>query len=94
MAEQTVEKNCTVRNKMGVHARPAALIVQTANRYPCDVTLIKDGQPVNGKSIMGVLMLAAPMGTTVTVRAEGDDAQQCADAIADLFDKGFNEGIG
>jgi len=94
MSEQTVEKNCTVRNKMGVHARPAALIVQTANRYPCDVTLIKDGQPVNGKSIMGVLMLAAPMGTTVTVRAEGDDAQQCADAIADLFDKGFNEGIG
>ena len=49
---------------------------------------------MNGKSIMGVLMLAAPMGTTVTVRAEGDDAQQCADAIADLFDKGFNEGIG
>jgi len=94
MSEQTVEKNCTVRNKMGVHARPAALIVQTANRYPCDVTLIKDGQPVNGKSIMGVLMLAAPMGTTVTVRAEGDEAEQCADAIADLFDKGFNEGIG
>ena len=66
MAEEAVEKSCTVRNKMGVHARPAALIVQTANRFPCDVTLVKDGQPVNGKSIMGVLMLAAPMGTTVT----------------------------
>jgi phosphocarrier protein HPr len=94
MAEETIEKTCLVRNKMGVHARPAALIVQTANRFPCDVTLVKDGQPVNGKSIMGVLMLAAPMGTSVTVRAEGDQAQLCADAIADLFDKGFNEGIG
>ena len=94
MAEETVEKSCTVRNKMGVHARPAAMIVQTANRFPCEVTLEKDGQPVNGKSIMGVLMLAAPMGTTVVVRAEGEQAQQCADAIAELFEKGFNEGIG
>lgn len=94
MADETVEKSCTVRNKMGLHARPAALIVQTANRFPCDVTLEKDGQPVNGKSIMGVLMLAAAMGTTVTVRTEGEQAQQCADAIADLFEKGFNEGIG
>ncbi|HTO96955.1 MAG TPA: HPr family phosphocarrier protein [Myxococcales bacterium] len=92
--EETIEKSCTVRNKMGVHARPAALIVQTANRFPCDVTLVKDGQPVNGKSIMGVLMLAAPMGTTVTVRAEGEQAQQCAEAIAELFEKGFNEGTG
>ena len=75
-------------------ARPAALIVQTANRFPCDVSLVKDGQPVNAKSIMGVLMLAAPMGTTVTVRAEGEQAQECADAIAELFEKGFNEAIG
>ena len=45
MAEETVEKNCTVRNKMGVHARPAALIVQTANKFPCDVTLLKDAFP-------------------------------------------------
>ena len=94
MADETVEKSCTVRNKMGIHARPAAMIVQTANRFPCDVTLEKDGQPVNAKSIMGVLMLAAPMGTSVTVRTEGEQAQQCADAIADLFDKGFNEGVG
>ncbi|HWT85679.1 MAG TPA: HPr family phosphocarrier protein, partial [Myxococcales bacterium] len=66
MAADSVEKICTVRNKMGLHARPAAQIVQAANRFPCDVTLEKDGQPVNGKSIMGVLMLAAAMGTTVT----------------------------
>ena len=94
MADDTIERACTVRNKMGLHARPAALIVQTANKFPCEVTLVKDGQNVNGKSIMGVLMLAAAMGTTVTIRTEGEDAQKCADAIADLFAKGFNEGIG
>ena len=94
MADETIEKECTVRNKMGLHARPAALIVQTANKFPCDVTLVKDGQGVNGKSIMGVLMLAAAMGTTLTVRTEGEQAQPCADAIADLFAKGFNEEMG
>ena len=91
MADDTCEKSCTVRNKMGLHARPAAMIVQTANRYACDVTLEKDGQPVNGKSIMGVLMLAAGQGTVVTVRTLGEQAHQCADAIAELFEKGFNE---
>jgi len=94
MAEDSIEKICTVRNKMGLHARPAAQIVQTANRFPCDVTLEKDGQEVNGKSIMGVLMLAAALGTTVTVRTDGEQARQCADAIGDLFEKGFNEELG
>jgi phosphocarrier protein len=93
MADETIEKECTVRNKMGLHARPAALIVQTANKFPCDVTLMKDGQDVNGKSIMGVLMLAAAQGTTVTVKTEGEQAKQCSDAIAELFEKGFNESL-
>jgi phosphocarrier protein HPr len=93
MPDDTVEKSCTVRNKMGLHARPAALIVQTANKFPCEVTLVKDGQNVNGKSIMGVLMLAAARGTIILVRTEGDEAQACADAISELFDKGFNEQI-
>jgi phosphocarrier protein len=93
MADDTIEKDCTVRNKMGLHARPAALIVQTANKFPCDVTLMKDGQNVNGKSIMGVLMLAAAQGTTVTVKTEGEQAKQCSDAIVELFDKGFNESL-
>ena len=91
MADDSVVKELTVRNKMGLHARPAAMIVQTANKFPCEVQLEKDGQNVNGKSIMGVLMLAAAQGSTVTVRAEGEQAQQAADAIAALFDKGFNE---
>jgi phosphocarrier protein len=94
MASDSIQKDCPVRNKMGIHARPAAQIVAMANKFPCDVTLVKDGQEVNGKSIMGVLMLAAAMGTTVVVKTDGDQAQQCADAIADLFAKGFNEGVG
>jgi len=91
LSDDTIEKECIVRNKMGLHARPAAQVVQTANRYGCDVTLSKDGQDVNGKSIMGVLMLAASQGTSIQVRAEGDDAQACVDAIYALFEKGFNE---
>ena len=91
MADETCERGCTVRNKMGLHARPAAMIGQTANRYPCDVTLEKDGQSINGKSIMGVLMLAAAQGTVITVRTLGEQAKECAQAIADLFEKGFNE---
>lgn len=91
--DELVEKSCMVRNKMGLHARPAALIVQTANKFSCDVKLTKDGQEVNGKSIMGVLMLAAAKGTTVDVKTEGEEAKACAEAIADLFERGFNEAI-
>lgn len=94
MADDRTEKTLTVRNKMGLHARPAALIVQTANKFPCEVTLSKDSQEVNGKSIMGVLMLAAAKGTTVKVKTEGEQAEACAAAIAELFEKGFNEGLG
>lgn len=91
MPDDLVEKNCTVTNKMGLHARPAALIVQTANKFACDVTLLKDGQQVNGKSIMGVLMLAAAKGSTIAVRTEGEQAQECAAALEQLFASGFNE---
>jgi phosphocarrier protein HPr len=91
VADDSVEKSCMVQNKMGLHARPAALIVQTANKFACDVTLLKDGQTVNGKSIMGVLMLAAAKGSTIVVHAEGQSAKDCVQALSDLFDKGFNE---
>jgi phosphocarrier protein len=89
--DESVEKQCLVQNKMGLHARPAALIVQTANRFPCDVTLEKDGQSVNAKSIMGVLMLAASKGSSVLVKADGEKAHDCLQAISELFDRGFNE---
>ncbi len=91
MADDLFEKDCTVRNKMGLHARPAAQVVQTANKFTCEVTLSKDGTDVNAKSIMGVLMLAASQGSSIHVKAEGDEAQACVDAIAALFEKGFNE---
>ena len=92
MPDDTIEKSCTVRNKMGLHARPAALIVQTANKFPCEVTLVKDGQNVNGKSIMGVLMLVASKGTTVILRAKGERAGEAVAAIAALIDDKFGEG--
>jgi len=91
MAAESVEKNCTVRNKMGLHARPAAQIVQAANRFPCDVTLEKDGQTVNGKSIMGVLMLVAAKGTWITVKCNGEDADAALAALAALVRDKFGE---
>ena len=93
MAEERAERTCLVRNKMGLHARPAALIVQTANKFPCDVILLKDGQEVNAKSIMGVLMLAAAKGSEILVRAEGEQASACVEALDQLFLKGFNEAM-
>jgi phosphocarrier protein len=91
VSDDLVEKDCTVRNKMGLHARPAAKLVQAANKFRCEVTLTKDGQDVNAKSIMGVLMLAAAQGTQVHVKAEGENADAAVAAIAALFDKGFDE---
>ena len=91
MADDTVEKTCTVRNKMGLHARPAALIVQTANKFPCEVSLVKDGQSVNGKSIMGVLMLVAAKGSWISVRCTGADAKEAMDALSILVKDKFGE---
>ena len=76
-----VTRELTIINKLGVHARPAALFVKTANRYECDISVEKDGEKVNGKSIMGLMMLAAGPGSKLTVHAEGDDA---AKAVSDL----------
>ena len=87
MAEQTVK----IVNELGLHARAATKLVQLASKYPCELTLTKDGHEVNGKSIMGVLMLVASKGSTVTLRAKGDRAQECVDAIAKLIDDKFGE---
>ncbi len=86
-----VEKKLTIQNKLGLHARPAALLVETASKYESDVHLIKNGFKVNGKSIMGVLMLAAEMGSELTVQAKGSDANEAVEAMADLFNKKFHE---
>lgn len=76
-----IKKEIVVKNKTGLHARPAAMFVQIANKYESDITIIKDDQKVNGKSIMGILMLAAEKGSRVTIVAEGDDAES---AVAEL----------
>jgi len=87
MAERTV----TIGNRNGVHARPAAEIVKTASRFASDVTLVRDDLEVNGKSIMGVMMLAAEYGATVTLRADGPDAEDAVEALATLVASRFGE---
>ena len=89
-----ITKDFTIRNQLGLHARPAAQLTQIAGRYASEVFIAKNGRRVNAKSIMGVMMLAAGPGSTVTVDADGADAQQAIDAIGRLIDGGFGEPIG
>jgi len=86
------EKTLKIQNELGLHARAATKFVQLASKYPCEVTIAKDGNEVNGKSIMGVLMLVASKGSTVTLRAKGDKADECIAALAALIDDKFGEG--
>ena len=85
------EREVTVMNEAGIHARPSSEIVKTAARFAASITLSLDGLDVNGKSIMGVMMLAAPCGSSVKVRADGDDADAAVAALADLFSRKFEE---
>ena len=86
-----VVKKMEIRNKLGVHARAAALLVQTVNRFSAQVTISKDGQTTDGRSIMGVLMLAATQGSTIEVEAAGRDAEQAVKAVEKLVERRFNE---
>lgn len=85
------EKTFTIKNKLGLHARAASLFVQLANKFDSEILVAKNGQEVNGKSIMGILILAAAQGSKITVKAVGDDANTAMDALGDLIDKGFGE---
>ena len=84
-------KEMVVSNKLGVHARPAALFVKTANRFDCDVFVEKDGEVVNGKSIMGMMMLAAGPGSKLHVHAKGEDALQALHELEALMRRKFDE---
>jgi phosphocarrier protein HPr len=84
-------KDVMVANKLGIHARPAAMFVKTANRFACDIFVEKDGERVNGKSIMGLMMLAAGPGSHVTLHAEGADASQALAELETLFKQKFDE---
>jgi phosphocarrier protein HPr len=86
-----VEKTFTVVNSLGLHARPAAMIVQTANRFRSEILFEKEGLQINAKSIMGVLTLAAGRGSTVQVTCEGEDAPAALAALAKVFESGFGE---
>ena len=84
-------RSFTIINRLGLHVRAAAQLVQTANKFSSDVNLIKDDIEVNGKSIMGILLLAAPQGTDIAVTVDGEDEQHAMDVIAELIEDGFGE---
>ncbi len=86
-----VVKKLEIKNKLGLHARAAAQVVQTVNKFGAPVTLAKDGQSANARSIMGVLTLAATQGSKLLVEATGDDAEKVVKALEKLFDNRFNE---
>ena len=86
-----VVKKLEIKNKLGLHARAAALLVQTVNKFAAQVHLSKDGQTADGRSIMGVLTLAATQGSKVHVEAVGEDAEEAVKALEKLFDARFNE---
>lgn len=86
-----VEKIVTVKNRAGIHARPAAIIAQTANKFACEVSLGRDDSVVNAKSIMGVITMAAGYNTVLTLRTEGADESEAAAAIVALFESKFEE---
>jgi phosphocarrier protein HPr len=85
------ERSVLIVNKNGLHARPAAEIVKLAAKFQSEITVVKDDLDVNGKSIMGVMMLAAEHGSTITFRAEGPDADQALDALSTLVSNKFGE---
>jgi phosphocarrier protein HPr len=80
-----------IKNRLGLHARAAGLLVQTAKRFDADVTVSKDGQSVNGCSIMGIMMLAAEQGSSIHVATSGPQAGEALDAIRELVEARFNE---
>jgi phosphocarrier protein HPr len=87
MAERSVK----IINKLGIHARPAAEIVKTASRFGSNITIVRDDLEVNGKSIMGVMMLAAEQGSMIDIKADGPDADAALDALEAVIADGFGE---
>lgn len=86
-----IKKTVIVKNKFGLHARPAAMLVTTASKFESEFFIAKDGMRVNGKSIMGVMMLAAEMGAELTLELDGPDEKQAMAAIVKVIESGFDE---
>ncbi len=91
LKKKVFERKFVIENKLGLHARPAALLVQTANKFKCEVEIQKGRQKVNGKSIMGIMTLAAGAGTPITVRTSGEDAELALAEIDKLITGQFGE---
>lgn len=89
--EKELTKDLVVSNKLGIHARPAAMFVKVANRFASEIMVEKDGETVNGKSIMGLMMLAAGPGSKLLVRASGNDATQALNELEALLKRKFDE---
>jgi phosphocarrier protein HPr len=81
----------TIQNELGLHARAAAQFVQTANKFRAEITVSKDGEEVNGKSILNLMMLAAPIGSEILLKADGDDALDMLESLLRLIDNKFGE---
>jgi phosphocarrier protein HPr len=90
-AGQKIEKEITIINRLGLHARPAAMFVRIASRYRAEVWVDKEGEQINGKSIMGLMMLAAGQGSKLTIRCEGADADKVMEELEELIRQKFNE---
>ena len=90
-ASEFLTKELTIANKSGIHARPAAMFVKIATRYGSDIFVEKDGEKINGKSIMGLMMLAAGPGSKVTVHAKGTDADAALNELENLVKRKFDE---
>ncbi len=85
------ERNVKIRNELGLHARPAQLLVQTADQFRSEIFLSNDGVEVNGKSIMGVMMLAAAQGSMLVIRADGSDEREAVAQLVALIESKFGE---
>ena len=91
MSQGTLSKRLEIKNRLGLHARAAAQLVQIASQFDADITVAKDGQVVNGKSILGLMMLAAAQGACVDVSVTGPQATEALEAIERLVEQKFNE---
>lgn len=86
-----IEKNVTIINKLGLHARAAAKLIGVTGRFSCDIKITKDGKTVDAKSIMAVMMLAASQGTDLIIQTEGDDESAAMDAVVEIINNRFDE---
>jgi phosphocarrier protein HPr len=93
VSESEVVKIFTIKNKLGLHARAAAVFVRLSSKFTCDVKIVKNGYEVDGKSILGVLSLAAAKGSEIKVITRGEGSEKAMNEIVDLIESGFGEGV-